>query len=117
MTVGPMSGHSAIPGSAHDGLSRWAVWLAAVVVGVVSVAYTIFGVAWAVGGESAVSDTFIGYLAGFAMLGGLVASLVAFVMAAVAKARHEARALLWLPLTVFPVLLAVVVLVEALWME
>jgi hypothetical protein len=69
------------------------------------------------GGEDAVSDTFVGYLAGFAVIGGLLTALAAFVMAIVAKVKHERWALLWLPLSVFPTLLAIVVLVEALWME
>ena len=76
----------------------------------------IFGVTWAIGGEDAVSDTFVGYLAGFAAIGGLVAALAAFALAIVAKVEHE-RWALWLPLSVFPTLLAIVVLVEALWME
>ncbi|HYO19023.1 MAG TPA: hypothetical protein VES02_10215 [Dermatophilaceae bacterium] len=84
---------------------------------VVTVAYVIFGVVLLVSGEDAVSDTWVGYLAGIALISGLVVSLAAFVMAVVVKVRHDSRRLLWLPLAVFPVLLAAVVLVELLLME
>jgi hypothetical protein len=84
---------------------------------VVAVSYAIFGVAWAVGGEDAVSDNWVGFLGALAMLGGLATSLVAFVLAMVAKVKHEQWKLLWLPLVLFPALLAVVLLVEAFWME
>jgi hypothetical protein len=51
------------------------------------------------------------------LLGGLLASLAAFALAVVAKVKHERWALLWLPLSVLPALLAFVVLGEALWWE
>ena len=51
------------------------------------------------------------------MLGGLEASLAVFVMAAVTRVRHERSSLLWLPLTLFPTLLAVVLLAEVFWVE
>jgi hypothetical protein len=105
------------PDHAKSRLARWAVGIATAVVVVLAVSYAIFGVTWAIGGEDAVSDTFVGYLAGFAVIGGLLASLAAFALAIVAKGKHERWALLWLPLSVFPTLLAIVVLVEALWME
>lgn len=117
MSVGPASGTSAISGPEHDGIARWAIWVAAVVVVVVAVSYLIFGVTFAIGGDSAVSDTVVGYLAGGALLGGLVASLAAFVMAVVAAIRHQMRPLLWLPLALFPTFVVVVGLVEAFWME
>ena len=84
---------------------------------VLGVSYAIFGVAWAFGGEDAVSDTVVGALAGFALIGGLLASLVAFVMAVVAGVKYHGWALLWLPLGLFPALVAAVAVVEALWME
>lgn len=120
MTVGPA--HHGVPTPAgltrsHERLGSWSVTLAALVALVVPAAYAVFGVALAVGGEDAVSDTWVGYLAGIALIAGLVVSLAAFAMAVVVKVRHESRRLLWLPLTVFPVLLATVVLVEAFWME
>jgi hypothetical protein len=84
---------------------------------VLVVSYTIVFVALAVGGDAAISDTFIGYQAAVALLGGLAASLVAFLLGVVAKVRHEVRSFLWLPLALFPVLLTLVVLAEAFWIE
>lgn len=98
-------------------IARWAVGLAAVVAVVVAVSYSIFGVAYAVGGDKAISDNWVGFLGAFAMLGGLAASFVAFALAIVAKVKHERWVLLWLPLSLFPALLAVVVVAEMFWME
>jgi len=98
-------------------MARWAVGLAAAVAVVVVVSYTIFAVAYAVGGDAAISDTWVGSLGAFAILGGLVASFAALVLAVVAKVKHERWALLWLPLSLFPVLFAVVVLAELFWLE
>lgn len=120
MTVGPAHhgapAHSGLTQS-HERLGAWSVTLAALVAVVVAAAYAVFGVALAVGGQDAVSDTWVGYLAGIALIAGLLVSLAAFAMAVVVKVRHESRRLLWLPLAVFPVLLATVVLVELIVME
>lgn len=105
------------PAQRQTRLARWAVGIAVAVVVLVGVSYAIFGLAWALGGEDAVSDTFVGYLAGFALVAGMLASLAAMVMAIVAKVKHQRRTLLWLPMGLFPALLVVVALVEALWME
>jgi hypothetical protein len=98
-------------------LARPAVVLAAAVVGVLLVAYAILFVALAVGGDAAISDTWVGYLAAFALLGGLGASLVAFLLGVVAKVRHEAHRLLWLPLALFPTLVVLVTVAEVFWLE
>jgi hypothetical protein len=74
-------------------------------------------VAFAIGGDPAISDTWIAYAAGVAMLGGLFTSLVAFLLAAFATIRHEAAARLWLPLALFPALLALLVFAEVFWLE
>ena len=63
------------------------------------------------------SDTFVGALAGFALVAGLLVSLVAFIMAVVAAIKYQRWARLWLSLGLFPALVVVVVIVEALWME
>lgn len=99
-----------------SGLAGAAVGLAALVVIVMAVSYTIFFVALAAGGDDAISDTWVGALAGVSLLGGLAVSLVALVLAIVAKVRHE-RSRLWLPLSVFPTLLTLVVLAELFVME
>jgi hypothetical protein len=98
-------------------VGRWAVALAAAVAVVLVVSYAVFGVAYLVGGVEAIEDSWVGLLGAVALFGGLLASLVAFVLAVVAKVRHERRTLLWLPLSLFPVLVAVVVVVETFWME
>jgi hypothetical protein len=84
---------------------------------VVAVSYAILAVAYAVGGADAISDNWVGMLGAVALLGGLLASLVAFGMAVVARVKHEQWALLWLPLSLFPGLLVIVVLAETLWIE
>ena len=120
MTVGPAHhgspAHSGLSHS-HERLGAWSVTLATLVALVVAAAYAVFGIALAVGGEDAVSDTWVGYLAGVALIAGLVVSLAAFAMAVVVKVRHESRRLLWLPLAVFPALLATVVLLEVFLVE
>lgn len=87
---------------------------AAVAIGVV-VSYAIFFAVLAMGGT--VGDNWVGYLGGVSLVGGLVVSLVAFALAIVAKVKHERWRLLWLPLSVFPALLAIVVIAEAFFME
>ena len=69
------------------------------------------------GGPGRRKDNWVGFLAMVSLLGGLLASLAAFALAVVARATHERWALLWLPLSVFPGLLALVVLGEAFWWE
>jgi hypothetical protein len=97
--------------------ARPSVVLAEVSAGVVGAAVLTLLVAYAVGGDAAISDTWIAYLAGVAMVGGLFASLVAFLLAAFARIRHEVAARLWLPLTLFPALLALLVVAEVFWLE
>jgi hypothetical protein len=98
-------------------VARVAVALAALVVVVVGISYTVFFVALAIGGDEAVSDNLVGAQAGSSLLGGLAVSLVAMVLAIVARVRHDRRRLLWLPLSVFPTLLVLVVLAEVVVME
>jgi hypothetical protein len=74
-------------------------------------------VAYAIGGDPAISDTWVAYAAGVAMVGGLFASLVAFLLAGFARIRHEAAARLWLPLALFPALLALLLFAELFWLE
>jgi hypothetical protein len=77
----------------------------------------IFGVAYAVGGWGAIDDTWVGFIVALSLLGGVAASLVAFVLAVMAKARREAPTLLWLPLSLFPAILLFLVLGELFWWE
>jgi hypothetical protein len=79
--------------------------------------FAIFAVAYAIGGSGATEDNWVGFLGAVSLLGGLLASLAAFALAVVAKVKHERWALLWLPLSVFPALLAFLLLGEAFWWE
>src|SRR3972149_3626607 len=112
MAVAPIS---VGPAHAHSGLVRWAVGLAGAVVVAIAASFAIFAVAYAIGGSSATEDNWVGFLGMVSLLGGLLASLAAFALAAVAMGKDERGARLWLPLSVFPGLLAFLLLGEALW--
>jgi heme/copper-type cytochrome/quinol oxidase subunit 4 len=118
MTVAPTPGHVSRdrPGRSHGPLAKRAVRFASVC-GVAFVASlgTIVTL-HAVGAESAVEDTILGASLLIVALAGLLGSLAAFVMAIDAR-RHERWTLLWLPLLLFPAIIAFVVLGEALWWE
>ena len=82
-----------------------------------AIAFAVYGVAFVVGGSSAVEDNWVAILVLVLFFGGFLASVIAFVLAVAVKVKHEQWRLLWLPLSVFPVLLAFVVLGEAFWWE
>lgn len=105
MTVGPVSGMpaSAGPAHVHTPLARWAVALAAVAAVMITVALVVFG--------------FVGEGLGVLFSGGVMASFAAFAMGVVAMIKHERWAMLFIPLTVFPAALAVLVLGEMFWWE
>lgn len=120
MTVGPVSGQTPISaGSAHvhTRLARWAVGLAEAATVILVVGFGVLGVAYVVGGSSATEDNWVGALAAASLYGGLVASLTGLALAVVAKVKHESWSLLWLPLSLFPALAVLAVIVEAFWME
>lgn len=115
MTFGPA--HLAHSSHDHTTLARWAVGVAGVTAVVLVVAYGILGLAWVIDGEEAVSDTWVGYLAGYALVGGLATSFGAFVTALVSRFRHDGDRWLWLPLALFPTLATLTVLAELFWLE
>ena len=120
MTVAPVSGHAPVsvgPAHAHSRLARWAVRLAAAAAVAIATSLAIFAVAYAIGGSGATEDNWVGVLVAVLLLGGFAASLAAFALAVVATIKHERWALLWLPLSVFPALLAFLALGEAFWWE
>ena len=117
MTTGGFLHQAPASTAGPPALARWAVRLATGVVAVDVVAYSIFGVAYAVNGDAGISDNWVGMLGALALLGGLAVSLVAFLMAVAARVRHARHRLLWLPLAVFPVLLAGTVLLELFVLE
>jgi hypothetical protein len=98
-------------------MSVLAFGAALVVSVVVVVAVAVFAIAYAVGGQDATSDNWVGVLAVLGVVGGLLVSFGAFVTATVAWLSHERSRMLWLPLLLFPTLLAFVVLGEAFWWE
>jgi len=105
------------PAHAHSSLARWAVGLAAAAVVAFAVTFAMFAVAYAVGGSDAIEDNWVGFLGMVSLYGGFLTSLAAFALAVVAKVKHERWTLLWLPLSVFPALLAFLLLGEAFWWE
>jgi hypothetical protein len=120
MTVNPVHGGTHLArthGHGHHPMSVLAFVLATLVSVVVVVAGAVFSIAYAVGGSDATSDNWVGVLAAVGLLGGVLTSLGAFVVALVAWLGHERTRLLWLPLLLFPALLAFVVLGEAFWWE
>lgn len=120
MTVAHVPGGAPMsvgPAPAHRRPSRWAVGLGTAAAAAIATSLVTFGVAYAVGGAGATEDNWVGFLVADLLLGGLVASFAAFALAVVAKVKHERWALLWLPLSVFPALLAFLVLGEAFWWE
>ena len=120
MAVNPVRGDAPLstgPAEAHSSVARWAVGVATAVAAVIVVSSAILAVAYATGGAAATEDNWVGLLGAVSFLGGLLASLAAFVLAVVARAKRERWALLWLPLSLFPALFAFVVLGEVFWWE
>lgn len=104
-------------GHPHGRLARWGVRLSAVFGAAFAGSVVVVAAAYAVGAEGAVEDTFLGWFLARVMLAGFLGSLAAFLAAIAAMVRRERWVLLWLPLSVFPVLLAFLVLGEAFWWE
>lgn len=80
---------------------------------VLALAAALFGAAWAIGGEDAVSDNWVGMTVVLGLFAGVSGAFVAPVMALYAGLRREPWGTLWLPLATFPVVVAVVALLEA----
>lgn len=120
MTVDPVSGQTPIsagPAPLHTKVAHWSVGLAGAAAAVTAVAFAAYGVAYAVGGSSAIEDNWVAILVATSFFAGVLASAVAFMLAVAVKVRHERWTLLWLPLSVFPALLAFLALGEAFWWE
>jgi hypothetical protein len=113
---GHRAGHVAWDGD-HSRVARRAVGIAAADVAVLAVVGAVFGTAWLVGGTEATEDNWVGMLGAAGIFGGLAASVVALVLAALARSRHETWSMLWLPLLLAPGLLLLLGAVELFWME
>jgi hypothetical protein len=83
----------------------------------VAVAVAVYGVAYAAGGTDATEDNAVGLLTVALTVVGLVASMTAFALGVMLSVRSYPRTRLWLPLTVFPALVAMLVLGELFWWE
>lgn len=101
--------HAGTPAAAGRGARA----LAGGSLAVLTAAAVLFAVAWAVGGDEAVSDNWVGITVAVGLFAGLACSAVAFVTALVAGVRKEPWARLWLPLVTFPGVVLTVVLLEA----
>lgn len=121
MSVAPASANVPVPagpGGYHSCAAKWSVGLSAACGLVMATAVTIVAILYAMGSEGAIEDTWAGFLLGTAViLPGLLGTLVAFVLAVVARVRHERWALLWLPLGLLPGVALFLVLGEAFWWE
>lgn len=104
---------SATPGR----LASWAIGLGGAAIGLTALAIGTYAVGYAVGGEDAVSDNWVGWLSAGSYFGAVGTSLAAFVLGVTAKVKHDRSPLLWLPLAVLPALVTFVVLGEAFWWE
>lgn len=104
-------------GWARGRLAGWAVGLSALFGAAFASSVATIAIAYAVGREGAVEDSWLGVILATVALVGLVGSLAAFVLAIIAKFRHERWVLLWLPLCAFPAFALFLVLGEALWWE
>jgi hypothetical protein len=91
--------------------------LAVASLGVLASGAVLFGAGWAVGGEDAVSDNWVGLVVAVALFAGLGTSLAAFVTAVLAGVRHEPWARMWLALGTFPAVVVVLALLEAFVLE
>ena len=107
--LGPLAGHTRA--------GRWAVAIAAVVAVAILLAFATLAAAYVFGGWALIDDTWVGFIVAASLLGGLLASLVAFVLAIIAKVKHERWRLLWLAHLLFPALVAFLVLGELFWWE
>ena len=100
--------------SRRDAGAAAAAWqLAVVSLIVLTLGALLFGSAWAIGGDDAVSDNWVGMTVVVALFAGLLGSFVALLVACYAGLRHHRWSELVLPLVTFPSVVAAVALLEA----
>ena len=88
-------------------------WMAGLALAVLTSGALLFGSAWAIGGQDATADNWVGVTVVVALFAGLLTALAAMVTSLVIGVRHGSWAQLRLPLLTFPTVLLVVVLLEA----
>lgn len=103
--------------NAKSGMSRWAVGLASTVAVLAVLLGCMFAIIYANKGTAGFSDNWAGFLGVVVLFVGIFVSLVAFLLAITARIKHEKWAWLWLPLIVFPALLAFIVIGDLFWWQ
>lgn len=93
-------------------LSRFAFKTALAAIGVLLVGALVLLIAYLVGGQEAIDDNWGGFIFMIAFFGSWAMSLLAFVVAIIAKSRKEVGQSLVLPFWFFPVYTLAVVLGE-----
>lgn len=119
MTVTPVSSTSSPPDTRppQSRVARWAVKIASACATAFTASIAAVALAYASERESAVEDTWLGALLVIVPAVAIVGSLASFILAILAKVRHERWAWLWLPLGAFPAMVAFVAFAEAFLME
>ena len=97
-TVDPVSGHTPVH---HPRLAWWAVGTAITSAIMIALGLTVLGlVGFSAGDED--FDNWKGTIVTVGLFGGVLVSVVAFVLAVVERMQHDRWALLWLPLLFGP---------------
>jgi hypothetical protein len=105
MSAGRTHGHGTAAGERSERL-------ALLPIAVLAFGAVLFASAWAIGGQDATSDNWVGLTTVIALFTGLIGALAALVMSVVDAAKHDLPPRL-LPLVTFPSILAIVVALEA----
>jgi hypothetical protein len=96
----------------HTLMARWAVGLGELAIGVLVAVGVLLGVAGLIGGADAIEDTWVGMLTVAGIYASLLTAALAWLLAVAVRIKHEAWALLWLPLATLPTLIALLLLGE-----
>lgn len=86
--------------------------LALVALAVLTVGAVVFTGTWAIFGQEAVTDNWVGFSVLMALWFGLLSALMAMVLAVVAGMRGQAWSHVVLPLATFPAVVVVIALLE-----
>lgn len=109
MTVTPVPGHTPVR---HPRLAWAAVGTVVAAAVMIAVGLTVLGVV-GFSADDEDFDSWKGTVVTIGLFGGVVVSVVAFVLAVVEKVRHDRWVLLWLPLLFAPLF----ILTLPLWFE
>ncbi|MEY3265750.1 MAG: hypothetical protein RJA15_196 [Actinomycetota bacterium] len=77
-----------------------------------AVTFSLLAIAYLINGDEGISDNWVGYSAGYALLGSLAITFLTFVLALFLRWRHSQHPLLWVSLYGFPVLVLTTLLLE-----